>query len=88
MAALGGLFAHPRQAYTAGFYRDEDADFDVRIVLGLAATGGSDTGEVLAAVADVGEHYSDGWFTAWHGLAERTLELADASAAAGRTVSA
>ncbi|GAB3618367.1 alpha/beta hydrolase [Okibacterium endophyticum] len=82
------VIAHPHQAFTAGFYRNDDFDFDVRIALGLAPSGGADAGEVLQAIASVGEKDVDGWFAAWTGLGERVQAIADASAAAGHSVSA
>jgi dienelactone hydrolase len=82
------LFARPHQAFTAGFYRNADFDFELRIVLGLATSGGADVGEVLAAVAPVGEKDHDGWFRAWNDLGERVRAIADSCAERGHTVSA
>ncbi|WP_072801971.1 alpha/beta hydrolase family protein [Rhodococcoides yunnanense] len=79
---------HPHQAFTAGFYRNDDFDFDVRIALGAAAFGASDAGEVLSAIASVRENDHDGWFAAWVALGTRVRAFADASAAAGHDVSA
>ena len=81
-------FAHPHEAFTAGFYRNRDFDFDVRIALGGAASGSTDVGEILSAIATVGEKDHEGWFRAWLGLGDRIRGLADASAAAGHRVSA
>ncbi|MGI1848497.1 alpha/beta hydrolase family protein [Rhodococcus sp. SJ] len=82
------FFAHPHQAFTAGFYRDEDFDFDVRFLLGQAVHGAADVGEVLATIAPLGEKDHEKWFDAWVALGTRVRRLADASAEAGHAVSA
>ena len=82
------FFAHPHQAFTAGFYRDEDLDFDVRFLLGQAVHGAADVGEVLATIAPIGEKDPEKWFDAWVALGDRVRRLADASAEAGHAVSA
>jgi len=88
MASIGGMFTRPHEAFTAGFYRNEDFDFELRIALGQAASRGAEVGEVLQAVAGVGEHDTAAWFQAWLGLGDRTVALADGAASAGHTLSA
>lgn len=78
----------PHEAATRGFYRDTGRDFEVRIMLGRANAGGTDPGEVLAAIAAVGEHDNVRWYTTWHDLGLRMLRVADECAAAGHLVSA
>lgn len=70
------------------FSADPDFDFEVRCVLGGCSEGVSDPGEVLAAIAGVRKGDHEGWYTAWSGLAQRTLATAHAAAAGGHRVSA
>lgn len=65
------------------FSADPDFDFEVRCVLGGCSEGVSDPGEVLAAIAGVRKGDHEGWYTAWSGLAQRTLATAHAAAAGG-----
>jgi hypothetical protein len=77
------------EVYTAGFYTGAgEWDFTVRMILGKSSRGGSDLGEVLAAVASVQPGDRAGWFGAWVALGERVAAIAEASAAAGHRVSA
>ncbi|MBA8815857.1 hypothetical protein FHX48_000909 [Microbacterium halimionae] len=70
------------------FSEDADYDFEIRTVLGLSSEGASDIGEVLAATAGIKKGDHKAWLEAWRTLAQRTLDTADASASAGRRVSA
>ena len=88
MAKSTPHFAHPHQAYTAGFYRDADWDFEVRNVLGRACHGASDVGETLQVISAVDEGDHEGWFAAWMGLGTRSVSLADSCAAEGHRISA
>jgi len=88
MAKSAPYFAHPHQAYTAGFYRDADWDFELRNVLGRACHGASDVGETLQAINAVDEGDHEGWFAAWMGLGARSKSLADSCAAEGHRISA
>lgn len=74
--------------YRSGFSGSPDLDFEVRTVLGGAYAGASDVGEVLAAVGHVKEKDHEAWFAAWDGLGDRLAQDAEASVAAGHTVSA
>jgi dienelactone hydrolase len=67
---------------------EPDWDFAVRTIIGRANEGISEPGEVLAAIAGLPAGDHEGWFAAWHALAERTAALADECAAAGHRVSA
>ena len=62
-----------------GFYRNASRDFQTRLVLGRAAHGASDVGEVLATVARIGSRAA--WIREWSVTAERV----EAGAAAART---
>ncbi|MCU1410243.1 MAG: dipeptidyl aminopeptidase [Rhodoglobus sp.] len=70
------FLSSPHEAFSAGFYRDSDFDFAVRGLLGHAASGGSEPGEVLATIAGVKDGDHAAWFTAWHALGQRLLGLA------------
>jgi hypothetical protein len=78
---------HSHEVFARGFYRGS-RDYTVRGVLGRAASGGSDVGEVLATIEDVAENDDRGWFEAWRGLGQRVGAIADTAAAERRTVSA
>jgi hypothetical protein len=80
--------AHNSNSLIAGFSENTDYDFEIRTSLGHSAEGASDPGEVLAATSGIKKGDHQGWFTAWSSLAQRTLETAQASAAAGHRVSA
>lgn len=86
--ALLDRFAGPHEAYRVGFYRGDDHDFDVRILLGMAAYGATEPGEVLATIADVSDGDHQGWFDAWNDLGRRLTVAAEAAAAAGHSESA
>ncbi|HWR84552.1 MAG TPA: dipeptidyl aminopeptidase [Rhodoglobus sp.] len=86
--SLGYDFARPHQVFTAGFFRDRDLDFATRGLLGLAASGATEPGEVLAAVATVKEGDPEGWFTTWRDLGLRLQQEGDALRSAGRLAGA
>lgn len=73
--------------YTAGF-TTTDRDFVIRGILGKAARGGADAGEVLELCSRVAPDDDRGWFDAWRGLGERVLSIAEASRSRGHRVSA
>ncbi|MEZ5210560.1 MULTISPECIES: alpha/beta hydrolase family protein [unclassified Gordonia (in: high G+C Gram-positive bacteria)] len=84
----GPFDSHLNRVFSKGFYRDKDFDFSVRCVLGASAHGGSDVGEVLAAIDGVPDGDHQRWFDAWLALGRRVRADADAERDAGRTVSA
>lgn len=77
-----------RTRRAAPFSRNPDFDFEIRTVLGAAVGGGSDPGEVLAAVDGIRKDDHAGWFRAWRDLAARTAAQAQACADTGHRVSA
>lgn len=77
------MSSHPNEAYTAGFYKDDGFDFELRNVLGHAVHGASDVGEVLAAVASVSDGDHEGWYAAWFDLGTRLTVQAAAARASG-----
>jgi len=78
----------PHEAFSAGFYRDAEFDFEVRGLLGHAPSGASEPGEVLATIAGISDGDHGTWFSAWHELGLRLLALADELREAGRFDSA
>ena len=81
------FFAHPHQAFTAGFYKS-DWDFEVRIVLGMSAHGGAEPGEVLATIANIGDGDHQEWFDAWVAVGRRVAAIAESCAHANHRQSA
>ncbi|MFV0432888.1 MAG: alpha/beta hydrolase family protein [Leucobacter sp.] len=67
------------------FSADPDFDYEIRCALGRS---GGDPGEILSAVAGVRKGDSEGWYSAWWNLAERTFATAAAAAAGEHRVSA
>ncbi|GAA3966118.1 alpha/beta hydrolase family protein [Gordonia caeni] len=86
MAEIRSVRAH--RAFSKGFYRSADFDYEVRCALGAASHGAADAGEVLATIDDVADGDHERWFEAWLATGSRVRALADAESAAGRTVSA
>ncbi|MGW0035371.1 alpha/beta hydrolase family protein [Gordonia sp. NPDC003376] len=80
---------HPtHRAYSRGFYPDDGRDFEVRLLLGYAASGGSDAGEVLTTIDGLGDGHPDAWADAWLALGRRVASSARAAQAGGHTISA
>lgn len=82
------LLSSPHEAFSAGFYRDPQFDFEVRALLGHAPSGASEPGEVLSTIAGVGDGDHAAWFEAWHDLGSRLLGLAGGLRDAGHLESA
>lgn len=78
----------PHRAFSKGFYRSPDFDYEVRCLLGAASHGSADVGEVLATIDGVADGDHEHWFQAWRDTGSRVRALADDQAAAGRRVSA
>ncbi len=74
--------------FTAGFVGEHDLDDEIRGVLGAAASGASDVGEVLAAVSGVKGSDHAGWFAAWDALGDRVAAQGEEAEAGGHAVSA
>jgi hypothetical protein len=74
--------------FAAPFAGSSDLDFSVRTVVGAGAYGGSQAGEVLAALGGVGVSDHPGWYAAWRGLGDRVAKDAADAAAADRRVTA
>ncbi|MBS1677368.1 MAG: prolyl oligopeptidase family serine peptidase [Actinobacteria bacterium] len=70
-------------SHRARFFKNEDFEFSTEILLGSAAYGGSEVGDVLATVAAVKDGDFESWCEAWTATAERVEGEAAAAAAAG-----
>ncbi len=70
------------------FFEHEQMDFEVQIALGGCYYRGGDSGEVLATAKRIKDGVFESWYREWYAVAERVRGIADASAAAGRRVSA
>ncbi len=66
--AVPGTFPTP---FSAPFGANPDFDFEARCVVGHSSFGGSEVGEVLAALSDVAAGDHEGWYAAWYALATR-----------------
>ncbi len=69
-------------------FDDEGFEFDRRILLGGAARGLTDVGEVLVTLDAVTDGDHESWITAFSALGDRIRTQAEASASATRTASA
>jgi hypothetical protein len=78
----------PHRAFSKGFYKSDDFDYEVRGLLGAASHGNTDAGEVLATIDSVSEGDHEHWFQSWHDTGSRVRALADDAAKAGDSVSA
>ena len=73
---------------SAGFSKDDDWDYEIRVALGEARSGATDPGELLAATDGLHRGDAVGWRQAWVGLGRRMAEDAGAAHDAGHPVSA
>lgn len=78
----------PHRAFSTGFYKSADFDYEVRVLLGAAAHGAADAGEVLATVDAVADGDHEHWFHAWHDTGSRIRAFAEEQASDGHMVSA
>lgn len=82
------FLSSPHEAFSAGFYGNPEFDYAVRRLLGHAAAGCSEPGEVLATIAGIRDNDYGTWFTAWRDLGLRLNALAEDSRDADRFDSA
>lgn len=76
------------KSHAQAFSADPARDYEIRCAIGHAGEHAGIVGEILASVAPVPKKDQEGWFSAWWGLAERSLETASSSSLAGHRVSA
>ena len=80
------MFTHPNRIVRSGFYRGADLDFAARAMLGRAATGLAEVGEVLATLARIDK--ASQWAGQWASTAGKAQRRAETSRAGGHLVSA
>jgi hypothetical protein len=70
------------------FFTDPGFDFVTRSMIGYAAQGVMDVGQVFATNARVRDGDADSWYAAWRATAEKFHGQASASLTAGHTATA
>ena len=78
----------PSAISITGFFADEGFDFLTRSMIGYAAQGVMDVGQVFATIARIKDGDADSWYAAWRATAEKLHARAKASVAAGHTETA
>lgn len=76
------------RVFSAGFYPSADFDYEVRGLLGAAAYGLTDVGEVLSVVDSVADKDHEHWYQAWRDAGVRLRASADSASAAGHSLTA
>ncbi|BCB84988.1 alpha/beta hydrolase family protein [Phytohabitans suffuscus] len=71
------------RAFSHGFFRDRDLDYETRVLLGRAVHGASEIGEVLATIDRVAGRVD--WRREWTRTAKRARVSADSQRARGET---
>jgi hypothetical protein len=61
----------PNAISVTGFFADPGFDFVTRSMIGYAAQGVMDIGQVFATVARIEDGNADSWYAAWRSLAEK-----------------
>ncbi len=78
----------PNAISVTGFFGDPGFDFVTRTMIGYAAQGVMDIGQVFATIARIEDGNADSWYAAWQSLAEKLHGQAKAHLAAGHRESA
>jgi hypothetical protein len=78
----------PNSISISGFFSDPGFDFVTRSMIGYAAQGVMDVGQVFATIARVKDGDADSWYAAWRQTAEKLHGQAKASLAAGHIATA
>jgi len=78
----------PNAISVTGFFGDPGFDFVTRSMIGYAAQGVMDIGQVFATIARIEDGNADSWYAAWQSLAEKLHGQAKARLAAGHRESA
>ena len=79
---------HPNEIGNTGFFTDPGFDFVTRSMIGYAAQGVMDVGQVFATIARIEDGDADSWYAAWRARAEKLHAQAKTSVAAGHIESA
>jgi hypothetical protein len=72
----------PNTISVGGFFTDEGFDFITRMVIGYAAQGVLDVGQVFATIARITDGDADSWYTAWRETADKLHSRATTGLAA------
>jgi len=71
----------PNAISITGFFTDSGFDFVTRSMIGYAAQGVMDVGQVFATIARITDGSADSWYAAWRETAEKLRGQAKASMA-------
>lgn len=71
-----------------GFFKDEDQDYEARLILGSVSSGAGDVGEILATLAQIKDGSARSWVDAWVARADELHRLATEAEQAGHRTSA
>jgi hypothetical protein len=88
MTDQNAILAAPSTTGTTVFFKDAGFDFIARSMIGYAAQGVMDVGQVFATIAGVKDGDADNWYAAWRKTAEKLHARAKASHAAGHIATA
>jgi hypothetical protein len=78
----------PNAISVTGFFADEQFDFLTRSVIGYAAKGVMDVGEVFATIARITDGDADSWYAAWRQTADKLHARATAALVSGHAATA
>lgn len=70
------------------FFKHEEMDYQIQIMLGSCYYGACDTGEVIAAADKIKDSDPESWYQIWHTAGERIEKIAHGCAKAGNDLSA
>jgi hypothetical protein len=88
MTDQNAIPAVPNAIGKTGFFKDTGFDFVTRSMIGYAAQGVMDVGQVFATIADVVDGDADSWYAAWRKTAEKLHVQAKESLSAGHIATA
>jgi hypothetical protein len=88
MTDQNAIPAVPNAIGKTGFFKDTGFDFVTRSMIGYAAQGVMDVGQVFATIADVVDGDADSWYAAWRKTAEKLHAQAKESLSAGHIATA
>jgi hypothetical protein len=88
MTDLASTKAAPNTVGVTGFYADHGYDYVTRCMIGYAAQGVMDIGQVFATIARTKDGDADSWYAAWRATADAFYQQATERLAAGHTETA